>query len=94
MIDALMAQPHRRLIAEPVVQMPADPLRAPPLPKQLPDETAQDRIRVQPTTVLTSPSERGMTVRLERPIPTTGCVATKLARHRRRRTTQPTGDLP
>ncbi len=35
-----------------------------------------------------------MPVRLKRHIPTTRSVATKLARHRRRRTTQPTRDLP
>src|SRR5215475_258888 len=43
-VDALVAQPHRRLISEPSAQMTADLLRTPPLGQQLTDQLTQLQI--------------------------------------------------
>jgi hypothetical protein len=94
LVDALVTQPHRRLVREPLAEMPADLLRAPALRQQLVDHPSQHDVRMDPAAVVTRSASGRPTVRLERAIPLgRRGVAAQLARHRRRRPAELASDL-
>jgi len=69
LIDAFVAQPHRRVVGETLAQMAADLLRAPPLAKQLGHHDAELLVGVQPPAVLTRSTCGSPTMSIEGPIP-------------------------
>src|SRR5579875_3123854 len=69
-VDALMTQPHVRVVTEPGVQVTADLLRAPPLRQQLGRQPPQLDIGVNPEVAPANSSRTSTTVRVKRPVTT------------------------
>jgi len=90
-----MAQPHPRLVREPRPQVAGDLLRAPPLTQQCADELSQLPIGVQPPCAGAGTADHGTPVAVEGSVAAAlTCVASQLARDRRRSATDTPGDRP
>ena len=97
LIDALVAQPHSRVVREPAPQVSADLLRTPPLRQELADHAPQLSVLLDTPPVLAGPTRDRATVSLERAVPAVpaaGGVAAQLAGDRRGRPGKPLGYLP
>ena len=95
LIDALMAQPHRRVFGKAVAQVAADLLRAPPPKQELGDHGAEVLVGLDTAPMMTCSAHRGATLSVEGAIPAASHrVASELTRNRRRRPTDSHGDCP
>src|SRR5829696_7528523 len=85
LIDALVAQPHRRVFREPTAEVPADLLRTPTLSEQFADDCAQLDVGIDAASMVASTPTGSASLRVEGPIAaSTRRVAAKLTRDRRR----------
>jgi len=95
LVDALVTQPHPRLVGEPSAQVPADLLRAPPLEQQLADQLAQLEVGLDPPLMTSGATRRRPPMGLERTVTSAaGCVAAQFARDRRGCPPELVRDLP
>lgn len=93
--NALVAQPHRRLVGEPSAQVTTDLLGAPALEQQLADQLAQLEVGLDTPPMTTGTAHGRVTVRLERAVtPAASGVAAQLARDRRGRPPELAGNTP
>jgi hypothetical protein len=95
LVDALVTQPHPRLLGELQPQVTTDLLWAPPLGQKLCDQPPQFAVGLDASPMVAGAARGRATVRIERTVtPTLGRVAAQLPRHRRGCPTQPMRDLP
>lgn len=86
LVDALVTQPHRRVVREPPAQLTGNLLRAPPLEQQLTDQLAELEVGLNAPPMITDAPRRRMPMSLKRAVtPAPGRVAAQLARDRRGR---------
>lgn len=94
LMDALVTQPHRRIVWEPSPQLPADLLGTPPLFEQLADQLAEFDVGLDATTVAASPPCGRFPMRVKGTVALLrNGVAAQLPRDRRWCAPQLLGDL-
>ena len=66
LVDALVTQPHRRLVREPQAQLTGNLLRAPPLEQQLMDQLAELEVGLNAPPMTSGAAGRRMPMSFER----------------------------
>jgi hypothetical protein len=95
LVDALVTQPHPRLLGELQAQVTTDLLWAPPLGQKLRDQLPQFAVALDASPMIAGTTRGRAPVGIERTVtPTLGRVAAQLPRHCRGCPTQPIRDLP
>lgn len=94
LVDALVTQPHRRLVRMVQSKVPADLLRAPPLLQQICHQVSELEVGVEATPMSACSARGRLTVRIKRPI-SAACmgVPAQFTRDRRQCPAQTVGDL-
>src|ERR1700733_4092103 len=95
LVNALVTQPHLRLVGKPLPQVTADLLRAPPLSQKLADQLAQLAAGLDAPPMGAGPAHRRAALRLERPVVLARAgITAQLAGDRRRCPVQLARNLP